>query len=164
MFFVSSRWLSGSALLLLLLVSGCVPFPHTVEIGPEFLGNLRNDGEPVVGATILYQVRKIPDDVDCGPSALSTVTDDFGNFSFVTPKDFRLIVLPGDEVFGWSLCAMYLGDRHLLWRHADFGAVDGPFEISCDLNTDIHPVRQGLSGNSRCVIKYCGNEECREIV
>ena len=149
------RRFSGSILAAAaILLSGCIPYPHSVSLGPKISGVLVDNGEPVANTRIVYVVGQAYDDVDCTGKTISTITDDRGFFQFSAPKDFRFVFVMGDEVFNWSLCAEVSKDKILLWQNSQFGVADGSYVVECDLRSEFAPTRIGLDGKSRCKSKY----------
>lgn len=88
-------------------VWACLPFSRTIITSPPIVGLYRAEtGEPLANVQLAIGIFDEADSL-CAPSALRTVTDSAGHFSFpLTEKHVAVTVLsPGDSWHGFSLCA-----------------------------------------------------------
>ena len=81
----------------LVAATACLPFPHTERLSPRLIGKYqRSDGVPLAGVEVAL----------CGNDSVRAVTDSTGAFELpATYKRRAFVVVLGDQVFGYQLCA-----------------------------------------------------------
>jgi hypothetical protein len=133
-------------------LAACLPLPHRERVAPEVAGLLHDDKQPAAGLTVHYAHRKMwGGGTECTESDVVATTGSDGRFVFGEGKEFRFFVVMGDPVFAYEVCVERRGGRDLLWRMDDFGFVETPVELTCDLNA---PVKDGERGRGRCSVRY----------
>jgi hypothetical protein len=92
-------------------VWACLPFSRTIITSPPIVGVYRAEtGEPLANVQLAIGILNEADSL-CAPSALRTVTDSAGHFSFpLTEKHEAMTVLaPFESSGGFSVCARVAG-------------------------------------------------------
>lgn len=87
---------------LLVMLAGCVPWPHQQQRSPALSGTLYQGDHEVAGAPVALQVNPDTDAQGCPAPAAVTETDGAGRFE-----------LPATSVKSWFIV---FGDRWDVWR------------------------------------------------
>lgn len=134
------RWL-----LLLLLVSGCLPVPRTRTYVPRTVGTLSLGGAPVVGATVYRPMGSRSVEAPCrAPADSATVTTTEGGFDLppISKRIVELFILGAESPpQAWTTCfvvgADTLASQTLVWPPRDEALLtcraDGADDERCSL-------------------------------
>jgi hypothetical protein len=148
------RVISAAVLLLVTqALAACFPLPHRERVAPEITGVLRDHKQPAAGMKVYYAHRKRfgGGDSDCGHSDAVATTGSDGRFAFQAGKEFRFFVSMGDPTYAYEICAERNDARYLLWHMDDFGFVETPVELTCDLDGSVSEAERG---RGRCSVRY----------
>jgi len=113
----------------MLLLCGCVPNPHRVQVVPALSGNVTRDGKPVQGAEIRvsYGVGRVE-------TLVVSTTDVTGAYSYGGKKETRSFSSYGDPVFDWSLTIHSAGQDYLGHTDSGLGYVPESAVLNCELS------------------------------
>lgn len=117
----------AQAVLLVVALPGCFPFPHFQQRAPRLIGVVRSAEGPAHGVTVRYAPQTVKGDA-CD-SALSTTTTD-GGFEFAAVKEFEFFVIFGDRLDSWGVCVDPDGGSPLRAERRGFWG--GPAEVQLD--------------------------------
>jgi hypothetical protein len=132
------------------LLAGCaLPLPHREYLAPSVSGVLRSAGKPIVGATVKYAYWA--EEPECSHSDATTLTGDDGSFAFSDGREFRFLVVFGDPIYHYEICAEVADQVLLLWSNWDSLDLDTPAELSCDVDA---PVQGDQASRGRCEVRW----------
>ena len=137
----------------LLGLGGCAPVPHFETVAPEISGQISVCREPMVGLAVSYTHQKVLGDPDCSVIDATATTGEDGRFTLERARDFRFWVSMGDPGYYYEICAKQVDQWVLLWSKKDFGFVETPAEISCDLEAPLDE-EDSRGGRGRCSIRH----------
>lgn len=117
---------------LVVLLAGCIPFPHHDRLTPAITGVARSGDTPLGDAPVLLDTTS--GEGDCPAPALATRTDAQGAFTIGPAEEFRWIVfLLGEPYARWTLCVDAAGGRRALLRQHGIGAPPVALDVACDI-------------------------------
>jgi hypothetical protein len=153
---MSSRLALVQAVLMsAILASGCVPFPHTVDVTPRIEGILSAGDGPLSGAEV--RLTQILSDVVCSKAEQITYTDEAGKFQFQPISVFRFgFPLYGDPLYRWNVCVLAKGLTYA-------GTVDGTIgvlppasvKLDCFINEGTIAVTPETTGREIDSLQIC---------
>lgn len=120
-------------LLLLLLVAGCVPYPHYQRRAPEFVGVVRREGAPLPGLDVRLHVNppwRAPRSCEGTTRAR---TDAEGRFRFEETKEFEFFILMGDRRDAWAVCFELPEGGRAVWSGHGWWGGPQRQELSCEV-------------------------------
>jgi hypothetical protein len=123
-------------LTLSLMLSACIPMPHTEYFAPRITGVVQKDNIPL-RQTGIY-LNAINDKCE-GREELSTAakTNGNGEFEIGPVMTKRLAVwLMGDPVTLWTMCIEINGQREVILNQRGFGYPVENIRVICDLSWD----------------------------
>lgn len=128
-----------------LLLQGCIPFPHRATISPSVVGYVKDQAGPVAGLQVTYRQRARGS--ECSSWDQVSVTDQNGRFIFAAGREFFWFVFLGDPIYAYEICGQRGEEKLLLLQKSDFGILQNPVELSCDLD---RPLAETGGRTGRC--------------
>lgn len=128
-------------ILLMLLCSGCLPYPHFEVVVSNVTGNVTRDGKPLSGATV--RISNQPD-WSCNKAVADiTTTDSEGNFDLKGKKKFRFVrPLIGDPYYNNQVCIISGEETFLGYLQGSVGFQPEKLQIKCTINSESVPVTE----------------------
>jgi hypothetical protein len=139
--------LASAAMLLAVLLSGCVPLPHFITTVPEVKGRLVRAGVPIANAQV--SARAGLSQVPCEWEPASARTSADGLFRVSPQTEFRLIYRPllaPLVVNAWEVCIEYEGTKLLGYRGVNLQSRSDALSLSCDLDKRYAQIERGIQG------------------
>lgn len=119
---------------LVLLCSGCLPYPHFEVKVAEINGKVTRDGTPLIGATVRVSEGA---SWSCSKSLVSTsTTNSKGEFYFEAKKEFRFVrPLFGDPFYINQLCIITGEETFLGYMERGVGWPREKLHLDCNITT-----------------------------
>lgn len=137
------------ALLLTVVLGGCIPFPHNQQESPALSGVLLYDGVPKADVTVRLVVNGNSTPEGCPADATTTKTDKDGKFSFASTKYFSAVIMMGDRFDAWRVCFEKPDGKQAIWQGG--GPWGGPpaQELRCEIQSTDESAKDICSATDR---------------
>lgn len=125
--------------LLMILCSGCLPYPHyEVEVS-NVIGNISRDDKPLNGATVRISEQS---GWSCNKAVTDiSKTDSEGNFELKGKKKFRFIrSVIGDPYYINQICIISGEETFLGFLQSGVGFPAETLHLKCTINSESVPV------------------------
>lgn len=131
-----------------LLLNGCIIFPHYQTITPALTGRVHRNAQPIENASV-YIGSQSP----CDKSRLLVHTNSEGKFSVERKRKLQYMLVM-DPAYNFGVC---IGDgdrRYQAWNEGGLGHPPGYMTLDCDLaNQQLNSNRRG-SGICSDITQY----------
>ena len=122
-----------------LLFTACLPFPHRANMTPLVHGHVSSDGGPASGVRL--RVALGDEDDLCGGKYSEVVTNESGDFAIPPIRSYRLFLFPmAHRHFVWNLCVNAPEGWANIHESRGYTLVDtGPWwfsELTCHTSAD----------------------------
>src|SRR5688572_23575597 len=113
--------------LLVVLLGGCVPFPHVARYSPAISGVVVKDGTPVAGVEIRVSSRLTKE-------THASVTDATGHFSVAPLRKFRALMWLGDPFVDYTVEINHNKQTHGGYSGVGMGVSAARLIVTCNLS------------------------------
>lgn len=122
------------AVVLCSLLTGCLPYPHTITTFPRITGKLIQGEQPQKDVVVFYTDHSKKD--PCTEGVQAGVTDSQGIFKIKPARESRVFKGVAHTLRVWSLCFKTKGGEQLRWLGSSYGPESAPerLRIVCDRN------------------------------
>lgn len=135
----------------MLLVAGCVPFPHRVVDVPQLDGVVHRNGVPVAGVRIYLEPGMKPCSFQGAPLAISDAKGEF----HVAYQSSMAYFITMDMFSDWQACIAD-GERHYLgWHEYRMSDIRRQLRLDCNLEDPQRIWRLGDRGMFAKAVGVC---------